>query len=109
MYKVYFYVPESHLEIVKAAIFAEGAGKYGNYDSWSWQTKGKGQFRALAGSHPAIGKLNQLSHVLEYKVETICEDDQLNNVLKALLKAHPYEQPAYGFSKIAMNGETSLV
>lgn len=33
MYKICFYVPESHLEKVKEALFAAGAGKIGNYDS----------------------------------------------------------------------------
>lgn len=100
MYKIYFYVPESHLEATKTAVFANGAGRVGNYDCCAWQTLGVGQFRALAGSKPAIGTINKLEKVKEYKVETICADEHLDDVLTALLKAHPYETPAYGFWKV---------
>ena len=41
MYKIEFYVPESHLEAVKRAMFGAGAGKIGNYDSCCWQIKEK--------------------------------------------------------------------
>lgn len=104
MYKIYFYVPESHLEIVKHAVFQSGAGKFGNYDCCAWQTLGTGQFRALNGSHPAVGQLNQLEKVREYKVETVCEDAFLQSVLDALRKTHPYETPVYGYWKIPTNG-----
>ncbi len=53
MYKICFYVPESHLEKVKEALFATGAGRIGDYDHCCWQTRGTGQFRPLA-SRPAI-------------------------------------------------------
>lgn len=100
MYKVYFYVPQTHLESVKKAIFKKGAGSFGGYDSWAWQTLGEGQFRSLEGSHPTIGMANQFTHISEYKVETICEENCLKKVVDALLSAHPYEQPAYGVCKI---------
>ena len=56
MYTLCFYVPESALEQVKAAVFAAGAGRIGNYDQCCWQVAGQGQFRPLAGSNPAIGR-----------------------------------------------------
>jgi structural hemagglutinin/hemolysin toxin protein RtxA len=102
MYKIYFYVPESHLEATKAAVFAKGAGRVGNYDCCAWQTLGTGQFRALSGSHPAIGDINKLERVKECKVETVCADEFLEHVLAALVEAHPYETAAYGFWKITM-------
>jgi len=43
MYKIVFYVPESHLEAVKQVMFGAGAGKIGNYDQCAWQVKGNGQ------------------------------------------------------------------
>lgn len=108
MYKIYFYVPETHLESVKSAIFSCGAGKVGNYDCCAWQTLGTGQFRALDGSHPAIGQHNQLEKVFEYKVETVCEDIFLPQVLSAFIKAHPYENPAYGYYKVTADGDASF-
>ncbi|MEQ8952612.1 MAG: NGG1p interacting factor NIF3, partial [Gammaproteobacteria bacterium] len=56
LYKIEFYVPESHLEQVKSAMFAAGAGRAGEYDSCAWQTLGQGQFRGLEGSSPYLGQ-----------------------------------------------------
>lgn len=100
MYKFCFYVPETHLEAVKAAVFAAGAGLYRNYDSCCWQALGVGQFRPLKGSRPFFGKLETLEVVSEYKVETICSEDVLDDVVRALREAHPYEEPLFEFFPI---------
>ena len=55
MYSLVFYVPETHLEVVKEAVFLAGAGAIGDYDHCCWQAKGQGQFRPLEGSHPHLG------------------------------------------------------
>ncbi len=108
MYKIYFYVPETHLETVKEALFASGAGKLGNYDNCAWQTLGTGQFRALEGSHPAIGEQDRLEKVQEYKVETVCEDSFLEIVINTLVDTHPYETPAYGYWRVTDAGDVKL-
>lgn len=95
MIQLSFFVPESHLEPVKQALFDTGAGRIGDYDSCAWQTEGQGQFRALQGSDPHIGEQGQLTRVKEYKVEMVCEDALINAALAALKQAHPYEEPAY--------------
>jgi len=95
MYKIAFFVPESHLEVVKAAMFAAGAGRIGQYDRCSWQVKGTGQFRPLEGADPFIGQVDQVQQVVEYKVEMVCEDEVIHAVVQAMKAAHPYETPAY--------------
>lgn len=95
MYKLCFYVPESHLDSVKHALFAAGAGKIGQYDSCAWQTLGQGQFRPLIGANPHIGEVNKIETVAEYKVEMLCAKDNIKQVIAALKSAHPYEEPAY--------------
>ncbi|OGT42339.1 MAG: NGG1p interacting factor NIF3 [Gammaproteobacteria bacterium RIFCSPHIGHO2_12_FULL_37_34] len=95
MYKICFYVPQTHIEEVKNAMFAEGAGKMGDYKCCSWQTLGEGQFLPLSGSDPFIGKQNQLEKVSEYKVEMVCDDPFIRKVIAALKQTHPYEEPAY--------------
>lgn len=95
MYKICFYVPESHLEKVKDALFAAGAGKIGNYESCCWQTRGTGQFRPMAGSSPHIGTEGTLEVLEEYKVEMVCHDRFIDAAVKALREAHPYEEPAF--------------
>ncbi len=101
MYKLIFFVPESHLEVVKAAVFAAGAGHIGNYDQCCWQVLGQGQFRPLPGSDPYIGQQNQLERVQEYRVEVVCADKLIQPVLKALRASHPYEEPAFDVWQLA--------
>lgn len=95
MYKLGFYVPPSHVEQVKAALFAAGGGRIGNYDSCCWQTLGEGQFRALQGSDPFVGETGKVEKVREYRVELVCEDDRLSDVVAALRASHPYEEVAF--------------
>lgn len=96
MYKLCFYVPEPQLETVKSAVFAAGAGTRhgGQYEQCCWQTPGQGQFKPLAGSMPTIGSPGVVSHVAEFKVEMICEDQHLGAAVDALRSAHPYEDVA---------------
>lgn len=95
MYQIVFYVPETHLEQVKDALFEAGAGRIGDYDSCAWQTLGQGQFRPLEESAPYIGQTGQVEQVAEYKVELVCEEGRLKASIAAMLEAHPYEEPAY--------------
>ena len=95
LYKIEFYVPETHLEAVKEAMFAAGAGRVGSYEHCAWQTLGRGQYRPLAGSTPHIGETGKVETVAEYKVELVCEKAQVKAVIEALHSAHPYEAVAY--------------
>jgi len=95
VYKIVFFVPDSHVEAVKRAVFLAGAGRFRGYDSACWQTTGTGQFRPLAGSSPFLGEANRLESVPETRVETVCADECVRSALRALVDAHPYEEPAY--------------
>lgn len=97
--KLEVYVPETHLEQVKSALFEAGAGRIGDYDSCCWQTCGTGQFRALEGSNPFIGSQGQVEKVQEWKLELVCAPARIEAVIAALKKAHPYETPAYQYWK----------
>lgn len=100
MYKICFYVPDNTVEIVKQALFSAGAGRIGNYDSCCWQVLGSGQFRPLENSNPAIGKTGEIETVSEYRVEMVCEDKIIKEVVEALRQSHPYEEPAYDIVKL---------
>lgn len=98
MVKIGFYVPASHLEQVKNAVFDAGAGRIGTYDRCCWQCLGRGQFRPGDYSQPFLGKQNELESVDEYRVELVCEDALASGAISALKAAHPYETPAYDVS-----------
>ena len=100
IFKIEFYVPETHLEKVKTAVFAAAAGKIGNYDRCCWQTIGAGQFRPCEGSNPFIGGKDRVETVQEYKIELVCDSKYIDKVIEALKKSHPYETPAYQYWEI---------
>lgn len=95
MYKLAFFVPASHVEVVKAAVFAAGGGRIGGYEHCAWQTLGQGQFRPMAGSQPFLGQAGEVEQVDEWKVELVVADELIAQVVTALKLSHPYETPAY--------------
>ncbi|WP_218660707.1 NGG1p interacting factor NIF3 [Acinetobacter pittii] len=100
MLKLIYYVPDSHLEATKQAIFSAGAGGIGNYEHCAWQVKGIGQFKPIKGADPYIGELGELEQVDEWRVETIVIEENAQAVAKALKASHPYEEPAFEFIQI---------
>lgn len=100
MLKLIYYVPESHLELTKQAIFSAGAGGIGNYEHCAWQVKGIGQFKPVKVAAPYIGQLDELEQVDEWRVETIVLEENARAVAKALKASHPYEEPAFEFIQI---------
>ena len=101
MYKLAFFVPASHVDVVKAAVFAAGGGRIGDYDHCAWQTLGHGQFRPLDGSQPFLGQTGQVEVVEEWKVELVVADELIAQVVAALRQSHPYETPAYEVWRLA--------
>ena len=93
--KLITFCPLSHAEIVRKALFDSGAGNIGNYDSCSYNTEGKGTFRALDNANPFVGKLNELHYEEEIRIEIIYPSYLENKILEALFSSHPYEEVAY--------------
>lgn len=92
MVKLVVFVPETHADAVRDALGKAGAGKIGNYSYNSFSTKGIGRFRPEKGANPAIGKIGKLEEVQEERIEVACEKNQVNTIIKAIKKAHPYEE-----------------
>ncbi|WLR49869.1 Nif3-like dinuclear metal center hexameric protein [Bacillus tianshenii] len=103
--KIVVFVPEEQADRVRQAIGDAGAGHIGNYSHCSFNTPGTGMFLPGEGTDPFIGKQGEIEHVNEVKVETIVPKSQVNKVLRAMLKAHPYEEPAYDIYPLENTGE----
>lgn len=93
-YHLIIYCPEKTANAVRKAAANAGAGKIGSYDSCSFSSKGTGRFRPLKGSDPTIGEVGSLQKVPEERIEMVAQEDVLKDVIKAVVKAHPYEEPA---------------
>lgn len=95
LFKITFFVPTTHVDEVKLAMFKAGAGKIGNYDMCAFQTLGQGQFRPLEESNAYIGEIGKFQDLDEYRVEMICDQQYVKAAMQALIDSHPYEEPAY--------------
>lgn len=92
--KIVLYVPETHADIIRKTLGKNGCGHIGNYDFCSFSVKGVGRYRPDASANPFIGKQGVLEEVAEDRIETICPAERVSEVLAAVKKVHPYEEPA---------------
>ncbi len=95
LYKLVTFVPMSHSDKVRNAIFDAGAGHIGNYDSCSYNISGQGTFRAGNNTNPFVGEKGKLHFEDEIRIETIVPADKLTILIATLKNAHPYEEVAY--------------
>lgn len=93
-YKIVVYMPESHADKLREAMGNAGAGKIGNYSHCTFTLKGAGRFKPEEGANPTVGSVGKMEEVSEDRIETVCSGDRLQDVLKAIREAHPYEEPA---------------
>ena len=93
--KLSVYVPVAHADAVRSALFAAGCGNIGNYGSCSYNAVGYGTFEAGEGANPFCGSVGSLHKEEEVRIDTIMPAYIKGRVVKALMAAHPYEEPAF--------------
>jgi hypothetical protein len=93
--KLVVFVPEEALEVVRNALFEAGAGRIGEYERCSWYTVGTGTFVGGEETNPSLGERGQEERVAELRLETVFPADRHRDVVSALRRAHPYEEPAF--------------
>ncbi|WP_335869340.1 Nif3-like dinuclear metal center hexameric protein [Bacillus sp. 2205SS5-2] len=104
--KLVVYVPEEAADEVRKALGESGAGHIGNYQNCSFSSSGTGRFLPLKESNPYIGSQGKAEEVTEVRIETIVEQSLEQKLIKTMLKAHPYEEPAYDVIKLKQKGRT---
>ncbi len=96
-HRVTTFVPPEHLDAVLEAVLAHAPLTYGPYDksAW-WSAVGTEQFEPRAGASPTVGEVGKTERVPTIRLEFVIRHDPglLDRVLKALLKAHPWQEPA---------------
>ena len=93
--KLVVFVPEEALDTVRDALFEAGAGRIGSYERCSWYTAGTGTFFGGEASDPTIGEKGREERVPEFRLETVFPEERHEQVVSALRRAHPYEEPAF--------------
>jgi hypothetical protein len=102
--KLVVFVPREALDAVRNAVFEAGAGRIGKYERCSWYTAGTGTFLGGGESSPAIGERGREERVSELRLETVYPVAREAEVLAALRRAHPYEEPAFDLYDLATPG-----
>lgn len=99
--KLVFFIPVAHAEMVQQAIFKAGAGHIGAYDMCSFSAPGEGTFRGSDESDPFVGEKGTLHAEPELRVETIFPKERENQITRALVESHPYEEVAFDIYPLA--------
>lgn len=106
LFKIVVYIPEGFEDKILEEMSKAGAGCIGNYSNCSFRVKGTGTFQPMEGANPFIGQVDRLEKVDEYRLETIVPESKLNQVIKAMLAAHPYEEVAYDVYELKNQGQS---
>jgi len=93
--KLVVFVPPGALDAVRDAVFAAGAGRIGGYERCSWYAEGTGTFLGGESTNPTVGERGLEERVPELRLETVFPDERQSEVIAALRRAHPYEEPAF--------------
>lgn len=89
------FAPVDKAEQVRNAVFAAGAGHIGQYSECSFNSEGTGTFKAEEGADPYVGEIGERHSEKETKIEIVYPFYLENQVVKALVDNHPYEEVAY--------------
>jgi hypothetical protein len=93
--KLVVFVPREALGPVRSALFEAGAGRIGDYERCSFYTEGTGTFLGGVGTSPSVGQAGREERVNELRLETVFPEERQDEVIAALRRAHPYEEPAF--------------
>jgi len=99
-YKITVNVPLENSDDVRKAMGEAGTGKIGNYSYCSFSVAGTGRSMPNSNANPHIGKADQVAEVREEKIETFCLKEDLEKVISAIKKSHPYEEPAITYWEV---------
>lgn len=110
--KLAVFVPATAMEKVRQALVQAGAGagvtdgpQSQSYAECFFAGEGTGMFRALAGANPFTGNIGELTKVPEIRLESILPQRSIERAIRALRRAHPYEEPAYDIIPLANQGK----
>jgi dinuclear metal center YbgI/SA1388 family protein len=92
--KLVVYVPDGYLDKLRDALFPY-TENIGAYQGCSFSVPGEGTFTPLEGSNPFIGEKGTGQRVAEHRLEMLFSKQLLPKAVKAMLAAHPYEEPAF--------------
>lgn len=101
--KVVTFVPPDDVDRVAGAMAAAGAGTIGAYTGCSFRSEGVGAFEAAEHAQPVTGHAGAVNREAEVRVEMVAPAGREAAVVTALVRAHPYEEPAFDVYDVRSN------
>lgn len=105
LYKLEIFIPDSHFQALRQALWSVDTGHIGRYDRCMSWSQVNSCWRPLDGTTPYNGTVGELCQAQELKVEVCCVAQRLQETLSAIKAAHPYEEPVINILPLV---ETSL-
>ncbi|MDR3579167.1 MAG: Nif3-like dinuclear metal center hexameric protein [Oryzomonas sp.] len=102
--KLVVFVPCDHLDRVRTVLFPLTEA-LGNYRDCSFSAPGEGTFTPQTGATPFIGAVGSMEKAPEQRLELLIERSNLTRAVRALLAAHPYEEPAFDIYPLLNEGK----
>ena len=100
MLKIFEMCPKENTDELINAMADTGAGIIGNYSHCAYITPGFGNWLSEEGSNPTLGEVGKMSREPENKIEMVCPEDKLEDVVKAIKRVHPNETTAIDVIKL---------
>jgi len=99
--KLVTFAPPEAVDGLLDALSAAGAGVIGDYTRCGFLGDGVGTFRPGDASHPTVGAPGRVERTPEVRLEMAMPRRRRAAVVRALLAAHPYEEPAFDVFELA--------
>jgi dinuclear metal center YbgI/SA1388 family protein len=100
--KLVTFAPADSVDRVLDAMTDAGAGAIGDYTRCAFLAEGTGTFRAGPDTHPSVGRPGEVTRAPEVRIEIVAPRALRSAVIRALLAAHPYEEPAWDVHELAV-------
>lgn len=101
--KLVTFSPVKYGDKVREALFNAGGGNIGKYSECSFTSEGSGTFLPGDNAKPFVGEKGKRHEENEQRIEVIFPFYVQDNIIKALIKAHPYEEVAYDIYSLNNN------
>lgn len=99
--KLVTFCPTANATQLRNALFNAGAGQIGQYGECSFNSEGRGTFKAGDNTRPFVGEQGIQHQEAETRIETIFKTQDERKIILALLENHPYEEVAYDIYPLA--------
>lgn len=92
-YKVVVYTPEPHLQLLLKELNSITTNTIGNYKNcFNWYPVNS-CWTTLENANPYNGEIGKQTIEEEYKIEFLCNKEDIENIVSIIRKIHPYEEP----------------